>query len=259
MAIIHFHYRSTALWRTVPVEVILPIEKWENKAATLKQGKFKTLYLLHGLHGECTDWMSYSRIRRWAEANDLAVVMPSGDNSFYADRPDAKANYGEFLGKELIEITRAMFPLSDKREDTFIGGLSMGGYGALRTGLKYHETFGAIIALSSAFKQFETEDISFREYRETCFGTLKEAAKSDKNPRILMEQLEMCDQKPAVYLACGLQDELLPWNRLYQELLTKYGFDTTYEEWEGDHNWEFWDAGIERAIRWLPQKTSSQP
>ena len=62
----------------------------------------------------------------------------------------------------------------------------------------------------------------------------------------------MCDQKPAVYLACGLQDELLPWNRLYQELLTKYGFDTTYEEWEGDHNWEFWDEGIRKAIDWLP-------
>ena len=252
MAIIQFHYRSEAVWRTVPVEVILPIEKWENKKVTLKRTKFKTLYLLHGLHGEYTDWMSYSRIRRWAEQNDLAVVMPSGDNSFYADRPDAKANYGAFLGEELVEVTRAMFPLSDKREDTFIGGLSMGGYGALRTGLKYHETFGAIIALSSAFKQFESAEISFREYREICFGPLDEAAKTDKNPRILMEQLQMCDQKPAVYLACGLQDELLPWNRLYQELLTKYGFDTTYEEWEGDHNWEFWDEGIRKAINWLP-------
>lgn len=252
MAIIQFHYRSGAVWRTVPVEVILPIEKWENKQITLKDKKFKTLYLLHGLHGQCTDWMSYSRIRRWAEANDLAVVMPSGDNSFYADRPDAKANYGEFLGRELVEVTRAMFPLSDKREDTFIGGLSMGGYGALRTGLKYHETFGAIIALSSAFKQFEAEEISFREYREVCFGPLTEAAKTDKNPRILMEALADNPRKPAIYIACGLQDELLPWSRLYHELLKGYGFDVVYEEWEGDHDWEFWDAGIEKAIRWLP-------
>lgn len=252
MAIIQFHYRSAAVWRTVPVEVILPIEKWENKEITLKRKKFKTLYLLHGLHGQCTDWMSYSRIRRWAEQNDLAVVMPSGDNSFYTDRPEAKANYGDFLGRELVEVTRAMFPLSDKREDTFIGGLSMGGYGALRTGLKYHETFGAIIALSAAFAQFETDDIAFREYRETCFGPLHEAAKTDKNPRVLMESLKNSLQKPEVYIACGLQDTLLPWNRLYHNILKDHGFNVVYEEWEGDHNWEFWDAGIEKAISWLP-------
>ena len=252
MAIIQFHYRSGAVWRTVPVEVILPIEHWENKQITLKQKKFKTLYLLHGLHGQCTDWMSYSRIRRWAEQNDLAVVMPSGDNSFYTDRPDAKANYGDFLGRELVEVTRAMFPLSDKREDTFIGGLSMGGYGALRTGLKYHETFGAIIALSAAFAQFETSEISFREYRETCFGPLEEAAKTDKNPRVLMERLKNNLLKPKVYIACGLQDALLPWNRLYHDLLKEHDFDVVYEEWEGDHDWEFWDAGIEKAISWLP-------
>lgn len=251
MAIIQMHYRSGALWRTVPVEVILPIEKWEDKKQSLKKEKFKTLYLLHGLHGDSSDWHSYSRLRRWAEANNLAVVMPSGDNSFYVDRADAQANYGEFIGRELVEITRAMFPLSDKREDTFIGGLSMGGYGAMRNGLKYHDTFGAIIALSAALQTFEPGEVSIKEFRQTCFGPLDQAAKTDMNPRLLVQQLADSEEKPRVYLACGLQDALLPGSRLYHTLLEEAGFRVTYEEWEGDHNWEFWDEGIRRAIDWL--------
>lgn len=78
------------------------------------------------------------------------MVMPSGDNAFYVDQPKGHNNYGEYIGQELVRLTRKMFPLSRKREDTFIGGLSMGGYGALRNGLKYSDTFGAVIALSGA-------------------------------------------------------------------------------------------------------------
>ena len=67
-----------------------------------------------------------------------------------------------------------------------------------------------------------------------------------------MESLKNSLQKQEVYIACGLQDTLLPWNRLYHNILKDHGFNVVYEEWEGDHNWEFWDAGIEKAINWLP-------
>ena len=254
MALIQMHYRSDALWRSVPVNVILPVDKWENGVPVNHGKKFKTLYLLHGLHGDCTEWFTKTRLRRWAEANNLAVVMPAGDNSYYVDQPDAMANYGEFIGRELVEMTRAMFPLSCKREDTFIGGLTMGGYGAMRNGLKYADTFGAIIALSAALQNFEPHERQYKAFKQALFGSLESSMQTDMNPRLLAEGLKDAQNKPDIYIACGLQDVLLPWNILYRDLLTDLGFRVTYEQWEGVHDWDFWDAAIEKVIRWLPLK-----
>ena len=135
MALIQFTYVSNVLLRSVPVQVILPADKLSPEGEYLPLKKYKTLYLLNGLWGSHVDWVSGTRIQRWAEERDLAVVMPAGENSFYVDRPGFHTEYGKWIGEELVEITRRMFPLSHKREDTFIGGLSMGGFGALRNGL----------------------------------------------------------------------------------------------------------------------------
>ena len=255
MAIIEMHYRSNALWRSVPVHVILPIDKWDSDGGVQKGKKFKTLYLLHGLHGDCTEWGTKTRLRRWAEENYLAVVMPAGDNSYYVDRPAENANYGEFIGRELVELTRAMFPLSDKWEDTFIGGLSMGGYGALRNGLKYSDTFSHILCFSGALQNFEpVEDLTHRAYKECLFGDLEKAKNSDMNPRVLAEKLASSNKKPKIYMTCGTEDWLLPWSHLYRDLLTEKGFAVTYEEWPGDHDWDVWDESIRRSMDFLPLK-----
>ena len=260
MAIIQMNYVSNALFRTVPVQVILPVDKLSPDGKLPAPKKFKTLYLLHGLLGNYTDWVSGTRIQRWAEERDLAVVMPSGDNSFYVDRPDSNNNYGEFIGRELVEITRRMFPLSDKREDTFIGGLSMGGFGAVRNGLKYADTFGAVIALSPALHVFEDRKaaVERQAFAEALFGDLEAAARSDKNPRVLVEALAGKKDLPKMYLACGTEDDLLPACRLYRQLLTGAGFDVTYFEGSGGHNWDFWDDQIKRVIDWLPLDGRSQ-
>ena len=131
MALIQFTYVSGLLERAVPVQVILPADKLNPQGAYLPPKKYKTLYLLNGYLGCHTDWVSGTRIQRWAEERDLAVVMPAGENSFYVDRPGFYADYGKFVGQELVEMTRRIFPLSERKEDTFIGGLSMGGYGAM--------------------------------------------------------------------------------------------------------------------------------
>lgn len=79
---------------------------------------YKTLYLLHGIFGNYSDWVCGTRIQRYAEEHDLAVVMPSGDNAFYVDQPAGGNFYGEFVGRELVELTRRIFPLSHEREDS---------------------------------------------------------------------------------------------------------------------------------------------
>lgn len=187
MARLIVDYMSAALKRTVTVSVLLPVDKIDSQKGYMmsdKQG-FKTLYLLHGLLGNHADWINGTRIQTWAQEKNLAVIMPSGDNSFYVEQPGLDADYGEFIGRELVEMTRKMFPLSSRREDTFIGGLSMGGFGALRNGIKYADTFGYIAAVSSALSIFETHRgkgsrVRFNEDR--VFGGIENARNTDKNP-----------------------------------------------------------------------------
>lgn len=261
MAILSLTYMSHALWRSVPVQVILPTDKFSPAGELPPRRKFKTLYLLHGLMGCSTDWMTSTRIKRWAQERNLAVVMPSGDNSWYVDQPASHNRYGEFLGRELLEITRRSFPLSERREDTFIGGLSMGGYGALLCGLTYPDAFGAIIGLSSATDMLNPSLLKLdREipYYESIFGDLEKAAASDLNPSVLIKKLGSLKKAqpglalPRVYLACGTEDPLLPCSRDLRGQLAQNGFDVAYEEGPGGHNWDFWDEYIRRALDWLP-------
>ena len=254
MALIEMNLVSHALLRCVPVQVILPADKWNPDGTLMPRKKFKTLYLLHGLWGNYADWVTCSRIRQWAEKRDLAVVMPSGDNSFYVDRPETNNNYGKFLGEELIELTRRMFPLSEKREDTFIGGLSMGGFGAMRNGLKYSDTFGAIISFSGAFHvmDYENFDPKTRAFGEGLFGPMEAAAKSDKNPAVLAKALAEAEEKPRIYMSCGTEDGLMPANRAFRKVLEENGFDVTWYEGPGGHDWDVWNGDIQRALEWLP-------
>ncbi|WFR55739.1 alpha/beta hydrolase family protein [Anaerocolumna sp. AGMB13025] len=261
MALIQVNFFSKSLMRTVPMNVILPVDKLTFPGMPVRENKpYKTLYLLHGVFGNYTDWVSGTNLLRLAEENELAVVMPSGDNMFYVDQPAAHNMYGEFIGEELVEITRKMFPLSDKREDTFIGGLSMGGYGAIRNGLKYHNTFGYIAGLSSALiledMDKRTEDsffLSSRSYAESCFGDLTKLLESDKNPNWLVNKLvaEKSDV-PEIYLACGQQDTLLPNTVQFYNLLKDLGLKVTYEEGPGGHDWDFWNQYIKKVLDWLP-------
>lgn len=264
MALIQVNFFSKKLMRTVPINVILPVDKMSPDKETDKK-EFKTLYLLHGILGNYTDWISNTRIARLAEENDLAVVMPSGDNAFYVDQPKGNNYYGEFIGEELVELTRKMFPLSHRREDTFIGGLSMGGYGAMRNGLKYYNTFGYIVALSGVLllddivnSTNEAKDfINSRDYAESCFGNLDEVLNSDKNPQYLIKKLKQSNaDMPKMYIACGTEDSLFNINQSFVTFLQDNNVNAKFEIGPGSHNWEFWDEYIEKAINWLPTENS---
>ena len=257
MALLQVNFFSDALKRTVPMQVILPADKvGPNGPIPVPENGYKTLYLLHGLFGNYTDWVSNTRIQQWAEAHDLAVVMPSGDNSFYVDWKMPNSNYGRFIGEELVAVTRKMFHLSTRREDTFIGGLSMGGYGALRNGLAYPETFSCIAALSSAVHIFELPlDTPGRTIigEDWVLGDMKAAAKTINNPRVGLAQIK--EQKlplPKIYMACGLQDHLLFASQAIRDHFREEGIDLTYEEHDGKHDWIFWDTQIRKVLEWLP-------
>lgn len=253
MALIQMEFKSETLKRTVSANVILPSERF--------RGPYPTLYLLHGLTDNCNGWLSYTRIRLWAEESGLAVVMPSGENSFYMDilvKDGCLGDFGEYIGRELVSVTREMFPLSNKREDTFLGGLSMGGFGACRNALKYSETFGKAAVLSGALHFYEypvnwveTEGNTLGEAKN--FGDIEKTRNSDRNPRYLMEIIKNDPNRqfPEFYIACGLQDVLLEANRSVAKALSEAGAKVTYEEGEGIHDWYFWDTYIQHVLKWL--------
>lgn len=265
MALFQCSFFSKSLMRTVPIQVVLPTDKQIPDGEPPK-GPFQTLYLLHGIFGDQTDWVCGTRVQSWAQDRNLAVVMPAGDNSFYVDQPKASAYYGRFIGQELVDFTRRTFPLSDKREDTFIGGLSMGGFGAIVNGLQNPGTFGAVCALSSALildsMMTHTEYTEFlmtnKGYYETVFGDLSQVRGGVNDYDALAEKVAPLAEKPRFYMACGTEDGLITVNRQFRDHLVKLGYDVTYEEGPGIHDWYFWDEYILKVLEWLPLGESQQ-
>lgn len=185
--------------------------------------------------------------------------MPSGYNAFYLDQPESHNFYGRFVGQELINVTRRILPLSTQREDTFIGGISMGAYGALRAGFKYCETFGSVISLSSAMIADSIEDVInndvfflSRPFLESTFGDLSQLVGSDKDPARLAADLVYCDRpRPRVFLACGNADPLAYPNRVLADRLRGVGLEVEYRELAGGHDWDLWNAALPQALDWL--------
>lgn len=262
MAQVQVNYFSGALMRQMTFQAIVPVDKLTFMGEAARRKKpFQTLYLLHGIFGNCMDWMTGTRIERWAQDKNLVVIMPSGDNSFYVDHPCDGARYGEFIGRELVDMTRSMFPLSHEREDTYIGGLSMGGYGAMRNGLKYSDTFGYIVSLSGKLLFDDLDSLSdhspmlvgSRNYYASCLGDLDQVIGSDKDNCALIDRLlEEKKTIPKIFVAIGTEDFLLETNRTYHRFLMERGVDVEYHEGPGAHEWDFWDRWIERALNWLP-------
>ena len=222
MALLQCTFFSQALMRTVPIQVVLPTDKALGPNAPAPKGPFPTLYLLHGIFGDQTDWVCGTRIQAWATERNLAVVVPAGENSFYVDNKKASALYGTFIGKELVDFTRRTFPLSTKREETFIGGLSMGGFGSIVNGLQNPETFGAVCALSSALildsmmenKEYTDFLMSTKGYYESVFGDLDQVKGGPNDYDALAEKVAASGgPKPKFYLACGTEDGLIGVNR----------------------------------------------
>lgn len=263
MALLRCDFFSKSLMRTVTINVVLPTDKklFGDEVEPKEQKPFKTLYLLHGIFGNYTDWVSGTRIQSWAENKNLAVVMPSAENKFYVDNEKSGELYGTFIREELVEFTRKTFPLSDKREDTFVGGLSMGGYGSIVNSLRAPETFGAVCALSSgliidrAVNTMEYTDfiMTNRGYYESVFGDLDKLKGSDKDYNALAENLAKTGaEKPKYYIACGTEDELMDGNIEFKNKLISLGYDVTWEEAPGGHDWVFWDTFIKKSLDWLP-------
>lgn len=244
------NYYSPVLRRNTLINVILPTPGEE---ADPVPKDVKVLYLLHGMHGDATSWVTNANIKRYAEDAGIAVVMPSVSNSFYQDMVHGE-RFFTYMTEELPKFVQGLFPVSTKREDTFIAGLSMGGYGAYYIGLSRPEMFGAIASFSGAV------DLGFRYspdalkggpmpfYVEDCFGDPAGIVGSDRDVFVLYQRAAAKGQVPRLYQSCGTADFLYDMNREANKILTAMGAQITYREFPGvAHEWDFWDS----EIRWL--------
>jgi S-formylglutathione hydrolase FrmB len=260
VAFLDFHFYSESLNLTCAAYVILP------QATTTQIGmgggkareKYPTLYLLHGLSDDHTIWMRRTSIERYAATRNVAIVMPAVARSFYQDMASGP-KYWTFVSEELPALCQHYFPLSGAREDTFAAGLSMGGYGALRLGLARPEKYAAVASLSGALdiaRRLRDVDKPFAridraEWTGIIWPELK--APADSNLWLLASNVAASQgPKPAVYLSCGTEDELLADTRTFRQHLDALGLPLTYDEGPGAHEWGYWDAQIQRVLEWLP-------
>ena len=247
MAHLVVDYYADALGVQTRMHVLLP--------QRLAAGKAKTLYLLHGMSDDEGTWMRRTSIERYAEEKGLAVVMPDGGLGWYTDMYRGLAWF-RFISEELPALCRRFFPiLSDKREDTYIGGNSMGGYGALKCALRAPQTFSKVISLSGALDAADTAVNNTvpatRRYWEDVFGPAEDVSGSENDLFAAATALTDPALRPRIYMWCGTEDFLYGQNTRMRDHLRALGYDLTYEESPGDHQWQYWDKKIAGALDWL--------
>ncbi len=248
MALFTGAVRSELLRQEVPVSVLLPDRPPPNTPV---------LYLLHGLSQDHTSWVRFSRLESYVQSRRLAVVMPTAWRTFYADTTYG-LRYFSFLSDELPALMTSMFPLATGRAHTFVCGNSMGGYGALKLGLRFPERFAAVASLSGALIQARMltdrvaekgQDDPVRHELHTVFG---QTVAPEDDVVCLAQSAAALETKPRIRLLCGGLDHFAPYHRLYQRHLQTLGLDVSYEERENaGHDWPYWDDAIQDVLHWL--------
>ena len=257
MALLHVNFYSRTLERETQMDVILPeAAKKLIGMEGVATRQCKTLYLLHGMSDDHTIWQRRTSIERYAADYGIAVVMPSTQLGWYTDM-HIGFPWFTYITQELPAICRSFFPnMSEKREDTFVAGLSMGGYGALKCALRAPETYCAAASLSGAVDVSALtleKPAGERGYWEDVFGPAQAIAGSENDLFAVSDRLAASGKAlPKLYMWCGTEDGLYGQNVRLRDHLRAKGYDLTYEESPGDHQWKYWDEKIQTVLSWLP-------
>jgi S-formylglutathione hydrolase FrmB len=259
MALIECKFFSDALGLSTSMTVILP-QPTQNQIGMQNVsacGKHKILYLLHGLSDDHSIWLRRTSIERYVAPLGIAVVMPAVHRSFYTDMVYGGA-YETFVAQELPTLARSFFPLSEKREDNYVAGLSMGGYGAFKLALNYPDNYCAAASLSGAvdmanrINQIPDDDPILRDIRN-IFGH-DASIKDTKHD--LMSVATRCKAEgkniPRLYQCCGEDDFLYQGNLAFLDFARKEELPLTWQSDPGyEHTWDYWDLRIQTVLEWM--------
>lgn len=233
MAAIQMHYSSQALSKMSELWVVLP-DHWDGTPLPV-------LYLLHGLSDDASAWIRRSSIERHAGAHRMLVVMPDGGRGWYTNAREPSQNRYEDHILEVVDRVDGLFNTVADRGGRAIGGLSMGGYGAVKLGLKHAARFGSIHSHSGALDSLR-DDERWPEEKRLIFGQ-PPAASED-----CFALAASAEPRPALRIDCGVDDFLIEHNRRFHAELEALGYAHEYEEHPGDHNWGYWDRHVVAAL-----------
>ncbi|MDR6726566.1 S-formylglutathione hydrolase FrmB [Paenibacillus amylolyticus] len=257
MALIKCDFYSDTLGLSTSMHVILPQQTHTQIGMqnVTGQGLHPTLYLLHGLSDDDSIWLRRTSIERYVANLGIAVVMPQVHRSFYTDMAEG-GRYWTFISEELPTLARSFFPLSHQREDNFVAGLSMGGYGAFKLALRKPEQYAAAASLSGALDMAahlkNTEGSALQQAEmQRIFGSTMAGSENDLL-HLLQESEQGQGLRPLLYQCCGTEDFLYEDNQTFRKACEQSDFELTYEEEAGAHEWGYWDTKIQDVLKWLP-------
>lgn len=240
---------STSLNRPTTFQMMIP-----NDGETAQPTK--ALFLLHGYTSGAWNWIPEVLSQKY----NFAVVTPNGENSFWLDGISSGHKFCTLIGEEIPRYLHKTFGLANSADDTYIMGLSMGGFGALHTALRYPGQFGKAGAMSSALIVHEVAEMrpgshngraNYEYYRE-CFGEPEKVIGSENDPEFLALQLkERGGKLPEIYMCCGTEDFLLENNRQMHAFLTEHDIPHEYHESAGGHDMTFWNEYTAKIIKWM--------
>ena len=274
MAVLKMNFLSKYLGMQTNITVCLPSfsfrDLMNNNTDFYAPGmKFQTMYLLHGGSGDDSDYLAFTNITRYADEHKIAVVMPCDYNHFYTDNPNGP-RYWRYVAEELPEVCQTLFPLSSKREDNFVAGLSMGGAGAMKMGVLQGEKFAAALCMSGAAlnpdkaKDFgkgmrrrnqDDPDVMPFVSLDSIFGDMDDFKGSVHDVYHAAEMNVKEGKKlPKFYFTVGDKDFAIEGVEDAYHHLTGLGYETFYEKVPGyGHEWDFWDLTLRKALdEWLP-------
>ncbi len=250
MALINLNFFSESLGMQTTAIVVIPQKSTNGEIGITNKNnnnKYKCLYLLHGLSDDQTIWMRRTSIERYAAEYGICVVMPCGAKSFYTDMKMGM-NYYTYIAKELPALIEDMLNVSDKREDRFIGGLSMGGYGALKIALKEYARYGAAFGLSSV------ADINNKGFNDVLIPVFGEEIPKSDDLFYLAEEHNSDGIKPRIYMTVGKEDFMYDDNIRLKNHFSKLNYDFKFVETDGAHSWDLWDRTVQSALKWMLKK-----
>ncbi|MEM1444536.1 MAG: alpha/beta hydrolase family protein [Planctomycetota bacterium] len=258
MALLNVNFFAESLGMSSEATVILPQTTTGQIGLQVKggDGPLPVLYLLHGLSDDHTIWLRRTAIERYVAPMGLAVVMPNVHRSFYADMQHG-GKYFTYVTEELPRVMRSFFRVSDRREDTFVAGLSMGGYGAFRCALSHPERYAAAASLSGAVDRTTergTPSDSIDAALRLAFGE-PDAYPGSKHDllHLASELVRQGHDRPALYQCCGTADFLYEQNLAFYAHCETLGLEVDHV-WHPDqtHQWAYWDEQIREVLAWLP-------
>jgi len=240
MAFATIHYQGRSLQKASAFNVIFPED------ANVPR-PWSTFYLLHGLSDDHTTWHRRSSVERYVAGMPLVVVMPDGGRGWYTNAIEGLA-YEDDLIRDVVGLVERTFPVKADRSARAIGGLSMGGFGAVKLALKHPELFCSVTSHSGALAFARLKPVEIRQFAaefEKIFGENPENGPED--PFALVEKIDP-GPIPALRIDCGTEDFLLGQNRAFHALLESRQIDHEYHEFPGGHDWAYWDCHVREAI-----------